>query len=349
MRGTLYVDCRRGQPRLGPEHLGLLSLVAPLLARHEERGEAREERRTFPEIVGRSAPMERLFVAMDRVASAEISVHIMGETGTGKERVAQALHSRSPRGRGPFVAVNASSVSDDLFESEMFGHVRGAFTGAILDRQGYVAEAEGGTLFIDEVTDLSPRAQSKLLRFLTDREYRRLGECGTRRADVRLLTAANVALADRVACGAFRLDLVYRLNGITLEVPPLRERGDDVLLLARHFLSERGVRARTTLSPEVVRALLRYAWPGNVRQLQNEVDRLAALAGSRPARAEHLSPEVRGLETKGARTLSDALSACERTLIAEALARNGGNRSRTATALGISRQALLAKMQRRGL
>jgi DNA-binding NtrC family response regulator/tetratricopeptide (TPR) repeat protein len=345
----IYVDCRRHQTSLGAQHLSLLSLVAPFLARHEERGGFRQEPGAFPGIVGRSAPMESLFAEMARVACAEINVHILGETGTGKERVAQALHARSPRRRGPFVAVNASSLSDDLFESEMFGHVRGAFTGAVLDRRGYVAEAEGGTLFIDEVTDLSPKAQSKLLRFLTDAEYRRLGESETRRANVRLLSAANVALADRVAAGAFRLDLMYRLNGMTLVLPPLRERGDDVLLLARRFLEERGVRYRTALSPQIARALLRYRWPGNVRELQNEMGRLATLAGSGPPRAEHLSPALRGLEASNVRSLEDALSACERALIVEALARNGGNRSRTAEVLGISRQALLGKMQRRGI
>ncbi len=168
---------------LSPKHLTLLALVAPLLARHEERSETRDVPGAFPEIVGRSVAMERLFADMAHVACAEINVHILGETGTGKERVAQALHASSPRRRAPFVAVNASSLSDDLFESEMFGHVRGAFTGAVIDRRGYVAEAEGGTLFIDEVTDLTPRAQSKLLRFLTDGEYRRLGESETRRSD----------------------------------------------------------------------------------------------------------------------------------------------------------------------
>jgi Nif-specific regulatory protein len=231
----------------------------------------------------------------------------------------------------------------------MFGHVRGAFTGAVAERRGYVAEAEGGTLFIDEVTDLSLRCQSKLLRFLTDKEYRRLGECDTRRANIRLLTAANVALPERVAAGVFRQDLLFRVNGTTLALPPLRERGDDVLVLARHFLARKSGHKKVTLSPDVVKALRRYSWPGNVRELENEMDRAAAFAVSGSVCVEHLSANVREPRPTPFRTLDDAVSACERDVITGALAQHSGNRSRAAGALGISRQALLGKIQRYGI
>lgn len=347
----LYVDGRRGARPIDDAGLGLVELVAGLLARSEGAGAEPAEvpRVAFPEIVGRSAAMERLFDEMAKVASSDLPVHVFGETGTGKERVARALHARSPRRHRPFVAVNASSISDDLFESEMFGHVRGAFTGAVADRRGYVIEADGGTLFIDEVTDLSPKGQSKLLRFLTDREFRRLGESETRRADVRILTAANAALAERVAAGAFREDLMYRLNGLTLGIPALRERGDDIPLLARHFLAARRGGGRATLPTGVATILARYAWPGNVRQLENEMGRLDTLAGGGPLRLEHLSPGLVPGPTVSPGSLAEAVSACEHAVIVQGLTRHGGNRSRTADTLGISRQALLVKMQRYGI
>jgi two-component system NtrC family response regulator len=347
----LYIDGRRDAEPVDEASLGLLDLLARLLAR--SRGGAAEEPTAppvaFPEIVGRSPVMERLFGEMAKVAGSDLAVHVFGETGTGKERVARALHTHSPRRHRPFVAVNASSLSDELFESEMFGHVRGAFTGAVADRRGYVMEAEGGTLFIDEVTDLSPKGQSKLLRFLTDKEFRRLGESEMRRADVRILTAANAVLHERVAAGAFREDLMYRLNGLTLRLPPLRERGEDVLLLARHFLAAKRPPGRGAVPAEVAAILARYSWPGNVRQLENEMGRLHALAGSGTVRVEHLSFALSEPVPSSHRSLAEAVTACEHAVIMEALPRHGGNRSSTADALGISRQALLVKMQRYGI
>ncbi len=347
----LYVDGRRGAPPIDAAGLGLLELVARLLARfHGAAAEPPQApRAAFPEIVGRSAAMERLFDEMARVAASDLFIHVFGETGTGKERVARALHAHSPRRHRPFVAVNASSLSDELFESEMFGHVRGAFTGAVADRRGYVVEADRGTLFIDEVTDLSPKGQSKLLRFLTDREFRRLGESETRRADVRILTAANASLAERVSAGAFREDLMYRLNGLTLRIPALRERGDDVLLLARYFLAARRSGGRATLPTGVAVILARYAWPGNVRQLENEMGRLDTLSGGGPLRVEHLSPGLVSRPPASPGSLAEAVTACEHAAIVQGLTLHGGNRSRTADTLGISRQALLAKMQRYGI
>jgi len=350
----LYVDARGCETRLGEQALGLLARLARILAAHAPapKAAAAPHPVRFPEIIGRSTPMETLFEQMARVAGSDVAVHIFGETGTGKECVAAALHNHSSRAGRPFVTVNASSISDDLFESEMFGHVKGAFTGAVADRQGHVMEAEGGTLFLDEVTDLTLRGQAKLLRFLQNGEFRRVGEGGTRRANVRLLTAANVVMKEQVARGLFRPDLMYRCTTFTLVVPPLRERGDDVLLLARHFLrSAQGREAKPVpaLPREIAQLLLRFEWPGNVRQLQSEMKRLAMFAGSESIRIEHLSPEITAGTQAPGRTLNDARSACERDLIARTLPLYGGNRSRTACALGITRQGLVSKMRQLGL
>jgi DNA-binding NtrC family response regulator len=307
---------------------------------------------TFPELVGRGPAMQALFADMSRVTDTEVSVHVFGETGTGKEKVAVAIHRRSRRGGGPFVAVNASSLSDELFEAEMFGHVRGAFTGAVATREGYVARAEGGTLFFDEVAELTSRGQAKLLRFVQEKEYRRLGESETRRANVRVLSAANVDLEARVAAGLFREDLMYRLRPIVLALPPLRERGSDVALLARHFVRLAARREGVPvplLPPEVMGALAAYAWPGNVRELENEMSRLVVLAGRGPIRREHLSPRLLDPAPDPRSCLRDARRRFEREFVARALARNGGNRTRTACELGLTRQALVAKIRRLGL
>jgi DNA-binding NtrC family response regulator len=266
--------------------------------------------------------------------------------------VAQALHQRSPRAGRPFVAVNASALGDDLFESEMFGHLRGSFTGAVSDREGHVAAAEGGTLFLDEIADLSPRAQAKLLRLLEQKEYRRVGESRMRQADVRFVTASNVPLEQRVAEGRFRADLMYRLNRAVLAVPPLRERGDDVTLLARHSLRRAAARARVpapVLAPDAERVLRSYAWPGNVRELENEMDRLLMMGGTGPIRRHQLAPTLTEPPAPGATSLREAVSDFEREHITRALRIHGGNRARTACLLGLTRQALVAKISRLGI
>jgi DNA-binding NtrC family response regulator len=306
----------------------------------------------FPELIGHGPAMQGLFADMVRVVDSELSVHISGETGTGKERVAVAIHRRSRRGGGPFVAVNASSLSDELFEAEMFGHVRGAFTGAVASREGYVARAEGGTLFIDEVAELTPRGQAKLLRFVQEKEYCRVGETAPRRANLRILSAANVDLERRVATGHFREDLMYRLRPIVLALPPLRERGEDVLVLARHFVRLAAQREGLTppaLPAEVARALASYSWPGNVRELENEMSRLVVLAGHGPILREHLSTRLSESAADPRSRLRDARQRFEREFVARALSRNGGNRTRTAGELGLTRQALVSKIRRLGL
>jgi DNA-binding NtrC family response regulator len=349
---TLYLDRRDGQPGFSEGELALASELARLLAAHpSEEGAPAGEAVGFPGLVAACPAMLELLRTMARVAVSDSAVHLHGETGTGKERIAEALHRHSGR-RGNFVAVNASSLTDELFESEMCGHVKGAFTSAVADRAGHLVEAEGGTLFLDEVTDLSPRAQGKLLRLLQEKEYRRLGESRPRRADVRFVTAANVTLEERAAAGELRKDLMYRLNRIVLILPPLRERGADISLLARHVLKAEAAKAGVpapSLPAEVVRALEGYAWPGNVRELENEMGRIVLRAGRGPVGREHLSPALLGPPAAAGAALKHAVFAFEREHIARALARHGGNRARTACSLGLTRQALVAKISRLGI
>ncbi len=348
---VLYIDRREGQARPGERELGVLAQLARLLVRHPPESPTEETGPpTFPGIIGRSPAMQQLFEQMTRAAASDLDVHVYGETGTGKEEVAGALHRHSRRRAGPYVAFNASALSDELFESELFGHVKGAFTGAIAARSGYVAEAEGGTLFIDEVAELSGRAQTRLLRFLQEREYRRVGETGLRRADIRVVTATNADLRGQVAAGRFRQDLMYRLDVARLALPPLRERGDDVPRLARHFLAQAATRAgrrAPVLPPDVASALRSYAWPGNVRELDNEMKRLVLLAGDGPIRMEQVSLDLAARPSRG--TLRAARHAFAREQVSGALARNGGSRVRTAQELGITRQALHGMMRRLGL
>ena len=302
-------------------------------------------------LIGRCAAMEALKSRIARLAPSELRIHVFGETGTGKEQVARALHELSPRSRPRFVAVNVAGFSDELFSAELFGHARGAFTGALAARDGYVAEAEGGTLFIDEVADMSPLAQVRLLRFLQEKEYQRLGETQPRRADVRVLSATNVDLAGRVRQGRFREDLFFRLKEDSLVVPPLRERNGDVLLLARHFLRSfaccRGVLA-PTLGPEAESLLVRHPWPGNVRELQSEMRRLVALAPGREVGAEDLSPGIQGPSPVPAGGLRAELQRHEARILRNTIERHGGVHSRAAAELGITRQALHSKLRRLG-
>jgi DNA-binding NtrC family response regulator len=349
---TLYLERRGRQPGFSEGELGLATELARLLAAHpSDEGAGSEEAAELPGLVGVCPPMRELFRNVARVAPSDATVHLHGETGTGKERIAEALHRLSGRS-GAFVAVNASSLSDELFESEMGGHVKGAFTGAVADREGHLAAAEGGTLFLDEVTDLTLRVQSKLLRLLQVKEYRRLGESRTRRADVRFVTAANVGLEERAAAGLLRTDLMYRLNRIVLTMPPLRDRGGDVAVLARRALQAEAARAGVTapvLTAEVLPALEGYVWPGNVRELENEMGRILLRAGKGPVRREHLSASLLGAPAAAGAPLKHAVFAFEREYIGRALARHGGNRARTACSLGLTRQALVAKINRLGI
>ena len=351
---TVYFDLREHEGRPSDRQVALVAELGRLLERFgPEPASAGEPADVAVDgLVGASDAMKTLFHTLERAARFDVTVHVCGETGTGKERVAQALHGLSARAARPFVAVNVSSLGDDLFESEMFGHLRGSFTGAVSDREGHVAMAEGGTLFLDEIADLSPRAQAKLLRLLEQKEYRRVGESRMRQADVRFVTASNVPLAQRVGEGRFRADLMYRLNRMVLAVPPLRERGDDIVLLGRHVLRRAAARAglpAPVLTAEALRALRGYAWPGNVRELENEMGRLLVMGGTGRIGRQQLAPVLLELPARGAASLREAVLDFEREHIARALRLHGGNRARTACLLGLTRQALVAKIGRLGI
>jgi len=245
-------------------------------------------------MIGASPVMEEVFSVLARIVRTDVPVLVLGESGTGKELVAQALHSHGPRRKRPLVAVNCAAIPATLLESELFGHVRGSFTGAHRDRKGYAETADGGTLFLDEIGDMPPELQAKLLRFLQDGEVRPVGGNVARKVDVRVVAATNRNLHDRVREKAFREDLYYRLAVITLQLPPLREREGDVAHLCTYLISrhhEQGLPA-ANLDPDALAALSTYSWPGNVRQLENELTRAAAFARDGRIRREDLSPEI---------------------------------------------------------
>ncbi len=242
------------------------------------------------EILTRSERMKGVLSLAMQVASSAISVLIEGESGTGKELLAHLIHQKSPRQEGPFVAVNCTALAENLLESELFGHVRGAFTGAVKDRQGRFEVADGGTVFLDEIGEIPPAVQVKLLRFLQSKEFERVGETTTRKVDVRVLAATNRNLEVAVAQGSFREDLFYRLNAVRLKIPPLRERVEDIPLLIQHFLKKFG--GGSEIAPEAIRALQGYAWKGNVRELENVIERAVILARSGTIELQHLPDEV---------------------------------------------------------
>jgi DNA-binding NtrC family response regulator len=280
-------------------------------------------------------------------------VLITGESGSGKERVARLLHEESTRAAGPFIAVNCGAITETLLESELFGHARGAFTGATQDRSGLFEASNGGTLLLDEVGEVSPGMQVKLLRALQEREIRRVGENKSRRVDVRVVAATNRDLASGVVGGGFRQDLYYRLKVVELHVPPLRERRDDILPLARVLLADAALRMNRKVSglvPEAADQLLRYGWPGNVRELENTMERAVALARGSRVEMEDLPEEVRRTpaaphDTGVVRPLEDV----EREYILQALELNGGNQTHTAQQLRIGSATLYRKLKSYGL
>jgi len=303
-----------------------------------------------PKLIAGSVVMKPILELIARVGPSDANVLITGEHGTGKAVVAQALHSVSRRLGKPVVTINAAGLSEGVFESELFGHVRGAFTDAKADRVGRFELAEGSTLFLDEIANMPLSLQAKLLRVLELGEYERVGSSKTRRADVRILSATNADLNEEVQTGRFRQDLLYRLNTIEIHLPPLRERGNDILLLAEHFLRQHAARYRKALSgfDEAAREMLsRHPWPGNVRELDHVVERSVLMAEGNLVRSTHLwlKPESPGT----ARIEDMSLEDVECFLIRKALARYGGNVSRAADALGLSRSALYRRLQRYGL
>ncbi len=311
----------------------------------------------LPVIVGQSEAMRELFDFIEKVSRTDSTVLISGESGTGKELVARAIHYRSPRRSKPLVAVNCGALPQELLESELFGHVRGAFTGAVRDRKGRFELADGGTIFLDEVSEMSPALQVKLLRVLQEREFERVGDTRTVRVDIRVIAATNQDLEELVRQGRFREDLYYRLNVIPIHIPPLRERRSDIPLLILHFLKVfntlRGGRVEG-FSPEAMNLLMEYDWPGNVRELENLVERLVVLKGEGMVQPEDLPEKIREGELipsqrggeKGTVNLSRAVSEFEKQLIIDALRKANGVKSEAAKLLGIKRTTLLEKMKR---
>jgi len=377
--GVLQVDNRASAGMFGPQDLELLTIVASQaslailnarlfrrlalaeeqLSKENRYLKKREERRQFRGIIGKSQAMGEVFRQIEKVVDTRVTVLIEGETGTGKELVASAIHYQSRRRDKLFVAQNCAALPENLLESELFGHKRGAFTGADHDKKGLFEIADGGTLFLDEVSELPLALQGKLLRVLQEGEFRPLGGTQARHVDVRVVAATNRKLEDCVKAGTFREDLFYRLRVFPIRVPPLRERKDDIPLLVEHFLAKYGrefgkeVRG---IGPAAIELLRHYDWPGNVRELENEVQRLVIqLDPGEEVRPEHVSPRVRRVDTlvgeiaPQGTTLHEMMDEVERWILRRALEETGGNRTAAAKRLGISREGLHKKLAKLGI
>ena len=314
----------------------------------EENRALRAER--FPQLIAQSAAMRPVLDVISRVGPSGANVLITGENGTGKGLVAQTLHAVSLRSARPLVTVNTGGLAEGVFESELFGHVKGAFTDAKTDRVGRFEMADGGTLFLDEIANISPALQAKLLRTIETGEFERVGSSRTRRVDVRFFSATNANLEAAVSAGTFRQDLLFRLNTIELRLPPLRDRREDIPALAGHFLRQHAQRYRKLLTgfdESAMKALLAHPWPGNVRELDHAVERAALMARGETIRAVDLGLRA---EREGPPRLEEmSLEDVEAVLIKKALARFNGNVSHAAGALGLSRSALYRRLQRYGL
>lgn len=319
----------------------------------ERRPTAEGNPQTIAGMTGRAPVMRALFERIHRVAPAESTVLITGETGTGKELVARGVHAQSARRAGPFLAVNCAALAEGILESELFGHVRGAFTGAARDRAGVFEAASGGTLFLDEIAATSPGLQARLLRALQEREVTRVGATAPTTVDVRVIAATNRDLRELVREGSFREDLYYRLDVFPLAVPALRDRASDIPLLVEHalrLLRERLPDAKgLSCSPLAMRLLRQYQWPGNVRQLMAVMENAAISADGRRIEAQHLTDEVRGAEATSGRYKATGPEDDERAAIEAALSQAGGTLSRAAELLGMGRTTLWRKMRAYGM
>ncbi len=358
--GAIYLDSLTKRGRFTGDHLPFLQAFANQAAvaienaqlyqslRDENRRLRQEVQRVhgFEGIIGQSPRMRDVFETMSRVMDTDATVLVEGESGTGKELVARAIHYNGDRREQPFVALFCGSLPDNLLESELFGHRKGSFTGASSDKQGLFEAADGGTIFLDEVGDLSPHLQTSLLRVLQEGEIKRLGETRVRHVDVRVISATNKNLRDLIDEGEFREDLFYRLNTISVELPPLRHRRSDIPLLAHHFLDKFAVKKRSHIrgfDPDAMDALQNYPWPGNVRELENTVERAVVLA-----RSEHIQPadlrlpdHVQSDPFEPGITLKES----ERRLVLQTLKDNDDNISGTARVLGVSRRWLHYKLK----
>jgi DNA-binding NtrC family response regulator len=329
---------RRGQ-KLEAENLAL-------------RDSAADGAGKIPPIIAESQAMKAILKLVDRIGPADVNVLVTGDNGTGKEVIARALHATSSRSGRPLVSLNAGALAEGIFESELFGHVRGAFTDARTDRVGRFELADGGTLFLDEIANVPLNLQAKLLRVLETGEFERVGSSKTWKVDVRLLSATNADLNAEVAQGRFRQDLLFRLNTVEVHLPPLRERREDIPPLADHFLrlhSERYRRGTMGFTPQAIDALLQHAWPGNVRELDHVIERAVLMSSSDIVTAFDLALESAPDARISARLEEMSLEEAERLLIEKALKRFEGNANRAAEALGLSRSALYRRLQKYGL
>ncbi len=326
-----------------------------------------ESKYVFSEIIAKSRAMKNVFERIERIAEANSAALITGETGTGKELVARAIHYNSSRADRPFVAVNCAAIPQTLLESELFGHARGAFTDARQDKPGRFEEAADGTIFLDEISEMSHGAQAKLLRALQDGEYSRIGENRVRKAEARVVAATNIDLASAVETGAFRKDLYFRVNVLPIHLPPLRDRREDIPLLVRHFLDvscRHNSISLKSFSTAAMNALINYDWPGNVRELQNVTERCCLMSEGGEIQADELPDELKGAantqihsaaisaadeEISIKRALPRVTEAVEKELILKALKQSGGNRDAAAGLLEISRRSLFYKLKQYGI
>ncbi len=348
-----------------------LDVIRKLVNQAIEHGRLRSENRRlhrelqskykFDNIVGKSAALQRMLAVVERVADTDSTVLVTGESGTGKELVAQALHYNSRRAEGPLVTVNCGAIPEELLESELFGHVKGAFTNAVAHREGRFTLADGGTIFLDEIGDMSPTLQVKLLRVLQERTFEPVGSSKTQNVDVRVVAATHRNLPELIQDGRFREDLYYRLNVLPVEVPALRERPEDVPLLVHHFLDrarqDRGARV-DSISDAALQRLVDYEWPGNVRELENVVERLSVLVIDGEIGEEDLPDGFRATPTPRSTSpqvpptgldFNETVAALERDLLAQALALTGWNKNQAAQLLGLNRTTLIEKIKKRGL
>ncbi len=381
VRGKLIgvINCitTSASPPLGERELHLLQLLAPLCAQfianarlHEqlfrEADRLRrdvQEKYTFHGMIGRSEKMQRVFALVERVIPTDGRVLLEGESGTGKELVARIIHYNGPRKNGPFVAVDCGALPASLLESELFGHVKGAFTGALQDKKGLFEEAHGGTLFLDEIVNMPPEIQAKFLRVIQENEIRPVGSTRARKIDVRIIAAASGHLREQVEAGRFRQDLYFRLNVVNILLPPLRDRKEDIPLLVAHFLQKLNARHHrniTGLKPETLAYLEAYHWPGNVRELENVIERMVILAGEDETQlssallpeeivqARRPSHEMRGTTT-GSGSMAEARNELEKSLLLDALRNCNWNQAAAARELGISERTVRYKMKKFGL
>jgi two-component system NtrC family response regulator len=309
-----------------------------------------ESERRFHDIIGSCPQMMKVFDVVDRVATTNATVLIFGESGTGKELVAKAIHRQSLRRTNPFMPINCGAIPENLLESELFGHEKGAFTGALERRKGKFELADGGTIFLDEIGELSPTLQVKILRFLQEREIERVGGRESIELDVRIIAATNKDLEREMEKGGFREDLFYRLSVVSISLPLLRDRGEDIVLLANsflgHFNKEYGKNIKA-FSSEAISQLQNYRWPGNVRELENRVKRAVIMARSNRIVPDDL--ELQMLEKGGRLTLRESKDRMERKLVREALLRNRGNISRSSRDLGVSRATLYDLLEKHSI